>query len=94
MLPVVSGVRETKRQILFYSVALLPVTLAPWRLGTAGAIYAAGAGLLGLVLICGALAVWRDSGETAAKRLFGYSIVYLFLLFALLILDRVPAGVS
>jgi protoheme IX farnesyltransferase len=94
MLPVVAGVRETKRQILFYALALLPVTLAPYWLGTAGLIYAGGAALLGVLLVVGAVAVWRDSGETAAKRLFGYSIVYLFLLFALLILDRIPAGLS
>ncbi len=90
MLPVVSGVTETKRQILFYSLALLPVSLLPYALGVADAIYAVGSALLGLLLVAGAVAVWRDSGEVAAKRLFGYSIVYLFLVFALLILDRVP----
>jgi protoheme IX farnesyltransferase len=94
MLPVVAGVRETKKQILFYALALLPVTLAPYWLGVAGLFYVAGAVVLGLLLLAGAVAVWRDSGETAAKRLFGYSIVYLFLLFALLIIDRVPAGLS
>jgi protoheme IX farnesyltransferase len=94
MLPVVAGVRETKKQIIFYSVVLLPVTLVPYWLGVAGLIYAGVTVVLGVLLIAGALAVWRDNGETAAKRLFGYSIVYLFLLFALLILDRVPAGLS
>jgi protoheme IX farnesyltransferase len=94
MLPVVAGVRETKRQILIYSLVLLPVTVVPYWLGTAGLVYAAGSAVLGLILIAGAVAVWRDSGDTAAKRLFGYSIVYLFLVFALLILDRIPAGLS
>jgi protoheme IX farnesyltransferase len=94
MLPVVSGIRETKRQILIYSLVLLPVTVVPYWLGTAGLVYAAGSAVLGLILIAGAVAVWRDSGDTAAKRLFGYSIVYLFLVFALLILDRIPAGLS
>jgi protoheme IX farnesyltransferase len=92
MLPVVSGMAETKRQILLYSLALLPVSLLPYALGVAGAVYAAGTTLLGLILIAGAVAVWRDQGESAAKRLFGYSIVYLFLVFALLILDRVAVG--
>jgi protoheme IX farnesyltransferase len=91
---VVSGVPETKRQIILYSVALLPVSLAPYALGAAGAVYAAGAAVLGLILVAGALAVWRDAGEAAAKRLFGYSIVYLFLIFALLMFDRAPAGLS
>jgi protoheme IX farnesyltransferase len=89
MLPVVSGVRETKRQILFYSLALLPVTLVPWGLGLSSVYYAIGAGVLGLVFVSGAVAVWRDRAETAAKRLFGYSIVYLFLIFALLMFDHV-----
>jgi protoheme IX farnesyltransferase len=92
MLPVVSGVVETKRQILLYSLALLPVSLLPYVLGVAGAVYAAGSAVLGFLLIAGAVAVWRDNGDSAAKRLFGYSIVYLFLIFALLILDRAPVG--
>jgi len=92
MLPVVAGIRETKRQIVLYSAALVPLSLAPYVLGTAGVFYAAGAAALSTLLLAGAVAVWRDPGETAARRLFGYSIVYLFLLFALLILDRAPAG--
>jgi protoheme IX farnesyltransferase len=94
MLPVVAGVPETKRQIILYSLALLPVSLAPYLLGTAGVVYAAGAAVLGLILVAGSVAVWRDAGDTAAKRLFGYSIIYLFLLFALLMFDRAPAGPS
>jgi heme o synthase len=38
--------------------------------------------------------VWRDRGDTAAKRLFGYSVAYLFLLFALMMIDRVPTVIS
>jgi len=91
MLPVVAGDRETRRQILLYSLALLPVSLAPWALGAVGVIYGVGAAILGLILIAGAVAVQRDPGETAAKRLFGYSILYLFLLLLLMIADRVPA---
>ena len=70
------------------------MTLAQYWLDVAGLVYAAGSVVLGLILIAGATAVWRDTGDTAAKRLFGYSIVYLFLVFALLILDRIPAGLS
>jgi protoheme IX farnesyltransferase len=91
MLPVVSGPEETRRQILIYSLVLLPVTLVPWALGAVGLIYLAGALLFGLVFVAGAIDVWREKGEASAKRLFGYSIVYLFLLFAILILDRVPS---
>jgi protoheme IX farnesyltransferase len=94
MLPVVAGVPETKRQIILYSLALLPVSLVPFALGAAGVVYAAGAAVLGLIMVAGSLAVWRDAGDTAAKRLFGYSIIYLFLLFALLMVDSAPAGLS
>jgi protoheme IX farnesyltransferase len=94
MLPVTAGPRETRRQILLYTLALLPLTVLPWTLGIAGFVYLAGAVMLGAVFLAGAIAVWRDDGETAAKRLFGYSILYLFVLFALLILDHAPAAIG
>jgi protoheme IX farnesyltransferase len=90
MLPVTHGVEETRRQILLYTVALLPVTLTPWMLGFAGMIYLVAASALGLIFLAGAIAVYRETGERAARGLFGYSIVYLFLLFGLLVLDRTP----
>jgi protoheme IX farnesyltransferase len=102
MLPNVAGKPETRRQIVIYSVLLAPLGVAPYFCGLVGPLYAAAAAALGLVFVAGALDVWRDGRregagnadfpETAAKRLFGYSIVYLFLLFGLMILDRVPAG--
>ncbi len=94
MLPVTHGPAETRRQILLYTVLMLPVTLAPWALNVTGVVYLASAGVLGLIFLAGAIAVYRDSGERAARGLFGYSIVYLFLLFALMVLDRVPGGLS
>jgi protoheme IX farnesyltransferase len=68
--------------------------VAPYLLGVAGPVYAIGAGVLGLIMLAGAVAVWRDSGESAAKRLFGFSVLYLFLVFALLIFDRAPTALS
>ncbi len=94
MLPVTHGPAETRRQILLYTVLMLPVTLAPWALNVTGVVYLAGASVLGLIFLAGAIAVYRDSDERAARGLFGYSIVYLFLLFALMVLDRVPGGLS
>ncbi|MDF2095932.1 heme o synthase [Aquibaculum arenosum] len=92
MLPVVAGEGATKRQILLYSLVLLPLAPAPALLGTAGIVYGATALVLGLLFLAGALAVLRaPSGadtDRAAKRLFAFSILYLFLLFALLIVDR------
>jgi len=90
MLPVTHGDPETRRQILIYTVALLPVTLTPWLLGLAGVIYLVSASVLGLIFLAGAIAVYRETGDRAARGLFGYSIVYLFLLFGLLVLDRMP----
>lgn len=92
MLPVVAGEAATKRQILLYSLILLPLAPAPALLGIAGPLYGAAALLLGLLFLLCALAVLRAPAgagtDRAAKRLFGFSILYLFLLFALLILDR------
>ncbi len=97
MLPVTAGAAETRRQILLYTVALLPLSVAPWVLGVVGYIYLSGAMILGLIFLAGAIAVWRegrrpDSGHVAARRLFGFSILYLFILFALLMVDRMPSA--
>jgi protoheme IX farnesyltransferase len=104
MLPVTAGKRETRRQILIYSVAMSALGVTPYFLGVVGPVYAAMAALLGFVFVAGAWAVWRDGAhedadkpdfaEPAAKRLFGYSIVYLFLLFGLMLLDRVALGAA
>jgi protoheme IX farnesyltransferase len=92
MLPVVAGARSTKLQILIYAVALLPLSVAPWALGIAGPLYGAVAAGLSLLFIMAAIRVWLDSGERAARQLFAYSIIYLFLLFTLLIVDHAGAA--
>ena len=90
MLPVVAGPRETKRQILIYTVLLLPLGTVPYWLDVAGSIYLATSAILGLLFLAAAIAVWFEEGERAAKRMFGFSIFYLFALFAALIVDRAP----
>ncbi|HUL04967.1 MAG TPA: heme o synthase [Candidatus Acidoferrum sp.] len=90
MLPVVAGARATKRQMLVYTVLLLPLALAPWALGLTGVVYAAAAAVLGLLFVLAAVRVWLDEGERAARQMFAFSILYLFLLFTLLIVDRAP----
>ncbi|MFQ6018828.1 MAG: heme o synthase [Kiloniellaceae bacterium] len=92
MLPVVAGVRETKKQILVYAVVLLPVTLAPWWLGMSGALYGLGAALLGLAFVASAVSLWFDTTARSARVMFGFSILYLFLLFVLLIADKALGG--
>jgi protoheme IX farnesyltransferase len=92
MLPVVAGTRETVRQIRLYSLALIPVGLAPWLIGSTGALYGATAALAGVLMV--ALA-WRvRGGGPEAKALFGYSILYLFVLFAMLLVDHALFGAS
>ena len=88
MLPVVAGARETKKQMLLYTVALWPVALAPTLLHAASWFYGWPALALSAVFTLCALRVMRDPGERAAKQMFGFSLLYLFLLFALLVADR------
>jgi len=93
MMPVVAGERSTRHQIAAYAVALLPVTLAPWWIGGAGLIYGLSALALGLVFVVLSIKVGTRvsvpcDGMLPEKRLFGYSILYLFVLFGMLVVDR------
>jgi protoheme IX farnesyltransferase len=90
MLPVVAGRAATTRQILIYSVLLAPVSLLPWALGFAGAIYGATAVIGGAILVALAVRLRGSRGIylRAAQRLFAFSISYLFLLFAALLADH------
>jgi heme o synthase len=95
MLPVVSGERETRRQILLYTLILVPLGVAPWPLGYAGMSYGAVAIVTGAIMIALAVQVLREvaeAGYRASRRLFAFSILYLFLLFAALLVDRLVAG--
>ncbi len=89
MLPVVAGRAETKRQILIYSVLLVLISVLPWAFGFAGAVYGATAGFCGAIMLLLALQLRRssDADKRPAHRLFAFSIIYLFLLFAMLLAD-------
>ena len=89
MLPVVAGTTATKRQILIYCVLLVPISILPWALGFAGAIYGATAGMSGATIILLAIQLYRSDGteKRPAPRLFAFSILYLFVLFAALLAD-------
>jgi protoheme IX farnesyltransferase len=95
MLPVVAGAAETHRQIMLYTLLLAPLGAAPWFLGYAGTAYGIVALVAGAVMI--ALA-WRiraeREGHAACKAMFGFSILYLFLLFAMLLADHMAPAVS
>src|SRR5258705_1125148 len=87
MLPVVAGRAATKRQILLYSLLLVAASLLPCVLGFAGAIYGAIAAIWGALFIAIAwrLSRMREGDAPVARRLFVFSIAYLFLLFAALL---------
>jgi protoheme IX farnesyltransferase len=93
MLPVVAGEAETKKQILLYTILLLPLAVAPAWLGVTGWVYGAVALVLGLIFLAAAISVCFDRTHKSAKRMFGYSIFYLFALFATMMAD-IPAGLA
>jgi protoheme IX farnesyltransferase len=88
MLPVVAGPRETKRQMLLYTLVLWPAAAVPWLLCVAGGLYVACALLLSAVFTGAAIQVCYDEGERSARRMFGFSLLYLFLVFSLLLVDH------
>jgi heme o synthase len=90
MMPVVAGAAETKRQMLIYTLLLWPLAVAPTFLGVTGWLYGGVALTLSALFTGSAVRVLRDPGERAAKQMFGFSILYLFALFAMMVVDRVP----
>ena len=93
MLPVVAGEAATRRQIVIYTLILAPLGVTPWLLGYAGALYGIAAMLAGAAMIALAIRVRGETrGHSASKQMFGFSILYLFLLFAMLLVDRMAGG--
>ncbi len=97
MLPVTHGEEVTRRQIALYAAALVVVTLIPVLQGAAGPVYAVPVLAFGAAFVVQALRLIGSRSPQDAARLFGFSIVYLFLVFALLALDAalrilVPRG--
>jgi heme o synthase len=104
MLPVVAGEAETRRQILLYSLLLAPLGASPWLLGYTGALYGIVAIAGGAAMVALAVRIYRDrapaiehgaaaAGEprqthAASRQMFAFSILYLFLLFAMLLVDH------
>jgi heme o synthase len=97
MLPNVAGQKATRNQIFLYTWVMAAAALAPWWLGLTGVIYGYPVLALTTVFIALAFAVWRNHATEASamkpeKRLFAFSILYLFLLFGLLAFDRMAAA--
>ena len=93
MLPVVAGIRATRRQVFLYTLPMAAAAIAPWPLGLTGAIYGLTAGLLTawFVLLAVRVGMSRAADQARMKperALFKFSILYLFVLFGALVVDR------
>src|SRR6185312_3419770 len=90
MLPVVAGEMNTRWQILAYTLILVPIGLAPFFLGYAGPLYGVVAAVTGALMLLLSIQVLRERPpiERASRNLFAFSILYLFLLFAVLLVER------
>jgi protoheme IX farnesyltransferase len=97
MLPVVAGARETRRQVVIYSLVMVAISLLPWLLHTSGPIYGGSALVLGAGFLVSVWRMWHDrqdaqggslTKDAPAKATFKYSILYLFVLFAAFAVDR------
>lgn len=106
MLPVVAGTRVTRNQILIYTLILIPVAIAPAFSAIGGPVYLAGAVILNVMFLIGGIRLWRRNDQVAdadnylaEKKYFGFSILYLFLHFVLILAEALcrlmelsPAG--
>ncbi|HEU4476746.1 MAG TPA: heme o synthase [Methyloceanibacter sp.] len=92
MLPVVSGAGTTRLQILIYSLILAPLGMLPAIVGLGGTLYMAAASMLGSLFVVMAYECYRrregEAADRAAKNLFAYSVLYLFLLFAVILVEQ------
>jgi protoheme IX farnesyltransferase len=93
MLPVTDGIASTRRQIGLYSLPMAVAAIAPWPLGLTGPVYGVAAVALNAFFLLLVVPVMRNrasepAGMAPEKRLFGYSVLYLFALFAAVVADR------
>jgi protoheme IX farnesyltransferase len=97
MLPVIAGNRVTRQQIFAYSIVMAACAIAPWPLGETGAVYGVAAAALSALFVLIAWPVLRNRADNPGamqpeRRLFKYSILYLFGMFAFLVADRAVAA--
>jgi protoheme IX farnesyltransferase len=92
MMPVVAGVESTRRQAFFYSLPMAAAAIAPWPMGLTGWIYGVASVALNIIFVAMAAAMLGNkatdpAGMKPEKRLFAFSVIYLFALFAALVID-------
>jgi heme o synthase len=88
MLPITHGVEYTRAHVLYYTILLFLITLMPWFAGMSGLIYLGGAIVLGLGFLYYAIRLLKPPSELFAMEVFRYSIIYLMVLFAFLLVDH------
>ena len=92
MMPNVKGPDRTRREILLYTILLAPLGVLPWFMGFASHVYGATAALGGVLMLALAVQVYRKriapAADRTAMQLFGFSILYLFALFAVIVAER------
>ncbi|WP_211465009.1 heme o synthase [Collimonas silvisoli] len=88
MLPITHGMKFTQFQIWLYTIALVATTMLPFAVGMSGPIYLASAAVLGLIFLWYAWQIYQHYTDLIARKTFAYSIVYLSLLFAALLVDH------
>ena len=91
MLPVVSGIKTTKINIFFYAIILFLISITPFFFGYLGVTYLVSSILLGsyYVYLCYKLLIEKDENKKIAKKIFIYSILYLFLIFTVILIDNI-----
>ncbi|MBV8584526.1 MAG: protoheme IX farnesyltransferase [Candidatus Eremiobacteraeota bacterium] len=89
MFPNVYGEERTKREIVYYSVILVLASLALYPLHVMGAVYFAAAAVLGGIFLLEAIRTWRGDAKSCARKLFRFSLVYLALMCAVMVIDRI-----
>ena len=88
MLPITHGMQYTGLQVWLYTIALAATTLLPFAVGMSGLIYLGSAAVLGAIFLWYAWRMWKHYSDLLARQTFAYSIVYLSLLFAALLVDH------
>jgi protoheme IX farnesyltransferase len=97
MLPVVAGITNTRRQIALYTLPMIASAIAPWAMGLTGWVYGIASVVLNVIFLALSLAVLANKATEPKemkpeKRLFGFSILYLFAIFGALVIDAKVLG--